>query len=203
MRIKEKPESESRDSDDAIPALAVSGGYSSDFMKRAKSGSGAHSPTPTASPSVAVTNHIFLSVYTPRLVPAGCLKWSTRSSISIFMSDCFSILYAKINYIFQFTKVLLYSCQGKYSCTPVKKVLLYSCQKKYSCTPVKKSTPVSRNLGILFKIGLTLLQERFAALLCLVEEVVEHGGVAGKLLDTRLTVELGIEARLDHAQGDG
>ena len=177
MRIKEKPESESRDSDDAIPALAVSGGYSSDFMKRAKSGSGAHSPTPTASPSVTVTNHIFLSVYTPRLVPAGCLKWSTRSSISIFMSDCFSILYAKINYIFQFTKVLLYSCQ--------------------------KSTPVSRNLGILFKIGLTLLQERLAALLCLVEEVVEHGGVAGKLLDARLTVELGIEARLDHAQGDG
>lgn len=85
MRIKEKPESESRDSDDAIPALAVSGGYSSDFMKRAKSGSGAHSPTPTASPSVAVTNHIFLSVYTPRLVPAGCLKWSTRSSINTFL----------------------------------------------------------------------------------------------------------------------
>ena len=171
MRIKEKPESESRDSDDAIPALAVSGGYSSDFMKRAKSGSGAHSPTPTASPSVTVTNHIFLSVYTPRLVPAGCLKWSTRSSISIFMSDCFSILYAKINYIFQFTKVLLYSCQKStpvllsrkvllYSC--LKNVLLYSCQKstpvplskKYSCTPVKKVLLSQGILGYCSKSGL-------------------------------------------------
>ena len=50
------------------------------------------------------------------------------------------------------------------------------------------------------EVGLPLLQEGLAALLRLVEEVVEHGAVAGQLLYAGLSVELGVEARLDHAQ---
>ena len=47
-----------------------------------KSGNGAHSPTPSRPSSRRRTNQLVRVVYTPREVPAGCLKWRTRSSIS-------------------------------------------------------------------------------------------------------------------------
>lgn len=56
-----------------------------------------------------------------------------RCQQTYIIEELFHNVYLVMNPI---TKVLLYSCQEKYSCTPVKKVLLYSCLKKFSCTPV-------------------------------------------------------------------
>ena len=50
-----------------------------------------------------------------------------------------------------------------------------------------------REFGVFFEVGLALFQEGFAAFLGFVEEVVEHGAVAGEFLDTSLTVEFGIQ----------
>lgn len=58
----------------------------------------------------------------------------------------------------------------------------------------------SRQLRILVEVGLSLFEEGATSLLSLIEEIVEHCGVASQLLDSRLTVELGIQSRLDHAK---
>ena len=60
-----------------------------------------------------------------------------------------------------------------------------------------------RNLRILFEVGLALFEESPAPFLRFVEKIVEHGGIAGKLLDACLSVEFGIQSGLDHAEGDG
>ena len=57
-------------------------------------------------------------------------------------------------------------------------------------------------MGVFVEIGLTLFEEGVAALLGLVHGVVEHGGVAGQLLDARLAIEFGIEARLNHSESE-
>ena len=56
----------------------------SGMASQLKSGSGAHSPMPLrsgASGDVMVMNHDWRVVYTPRDVPAGCLKCSVRGVI--------------------------------------------------------------------------------------------------------------------------
>ena len=58
----------------------------------------------------------------------------------------------------------------------------------------------SRQLRILVEVGLSLFEEGATSLLSLIEEIVEHCGVASQLLNSRLTVELGIQSRLDHAK---
>ena len=56
-----------------------------------------------------------------------------------------------------------------------------------------------REFGVFFEVGLALFQEGFAAFLGFVEEVVEHGAVAGEFLDTSLTVEFGIQIISAHS----
>ena len=53
---------------------------------------------------------------------------------------------------------------------------------------------------IFLEVRLAFLEEGLTTLLRLVEEVVEHGAVAGKFLDTSLTVKFSIKASLDHTK---
>ena len=54
-------------------------------------------------------------------------------------------------------------------------------------------------MGIFVEIGLTFFQESFATFLGFVERVVEHSGVAGKLLYTGLSVKFGIKSSFNHS----
>lgn len=54
--------------------------------------------------------------------------------------------------------------------------------------------------GIFLEVRLALLEEGLTTLLRLIEEVVEHGAVAGKFLNARLTVKFSIKASLDHTK---
>ena len=47
-------------------------------------------------------------------------------------------------------------------------------------------------LRIILEARLALLQECLAAFLCLIHGIIEHGGIASKLLNTSLSVEFGI-----------
>ena len=63
-----------------------------------RSGSGAHSPTPLTpglSSLVASTNHDLRVVYTPRDVPAGCLKCSVRGvMVSLYFIRSLYVCYS-------------------------------------------------------------------------------------------------------------
>ena len=41
---------------------------------------------------------------------------------------------------------------------------------------------------------------RSEACLCLIHGIIEHGGIASQLLDTCLTIQLGIQSSLDHTE---
>ena len=53
---------------------------------------------------------------------------------------------------------------------------------------------VSRHLRVFLKIGFTLLEERLAAFLRFVQEVIKHRGIAGQLLNASLPVQLGVQS---------
>ena len=55
-------------------------------------------------------------------------------------------------------------------------------------------------LRIILEARLALLQECLAAFLCLIHGIIEHGGIASQLLDTSLTIQLGIQSSLDHTE---
>src|SRR5579871_6178841 len=57
--------------------------------------------------------------------------------------------------------------------------------------------------GELGEVGLALLDVGVLALLALFGHVIEHGGVAGKLLDAGEAVGVGVEGGLEEADGDG
>ena len=52
--------------------------------------------------------------------------------------------------------------------------------------------------GIFLEVRLALFEECFSALLRLIEEIIQHGTVAGELLDASLSVKFRIETSLDH-----
>ena len=55
-------------------------------------------------------------------------------------------------------------------------------------------------LRIILEARLALLKERLAALLSLIHRIIEHGGIASQLLNTSLTIQLGIQSSLDHTE---
>ena len=51
------------------------------------------------------------------------------------------------------------------------------------------------------EVGVALFEEGVLALLRFLHEVVHQGGVPGELHQSSLSIELGVEAALDHAEG--
>ena len=57
-----------------------------------------------------------------------------------------------------------------------------------------------RELRIILKTRLALLQESLATLLSLIHGIIEHRCITSQLLDTSLTIQLCIQASLDHTE---
>lgn len=70
------------------------------------------------------------------------------------------------------------------------------------CTAAKAAQWLGKT-SELRKIRIALFEKRVFALFGLLAEVIQQRGVASELLDARLTVELGVERRFEHAQGNG